>query len=779
MKRITLVCAFSLLAMSATAQDMKKDLKVLAETPSVSGHEKAMAGEIISRVKAHKPRTDNMGNVIVTLGSGAPNRLIVTPMDEPGYVVSGITEDGFLRVQRLPQANPPALFDNLHSAQPVLIGTRKGKWISGVVAGLSTHLQPNRLAAPRVNHPDEIYVDIGATSRATARAAGVDLLDPLVAERHLYEMSFGKMNAMDAGDKTGAAALIELLRGIDASKVNGTLTVAFVAQQVFASRGLDRLMQEVKPEEVVYVGRMFRRVAPAGGAAGSRGAGTTATTEPQVETQKKEPGSGVLFATSAQGAMSAFASELKRLADEAQISSVTETSAAMPKVGYTQGPLMPEKFAHIGVASAWPHTPGEVIDFRDVEKMARLLKAYAQGGDKSGNSRAAATIAEDVPQPIPPPALPKKPATVPATTEILQKTVEAYGVSGNETAVRETVAALLPSWAKPETDDHGNLILRVGKREKGSKAPKIVFVAHTDEIGYIVRSIADDGRLMVQSLGGGIMDFFAGHPFFVHTAIGIRPGVMELPTGWDQPGFEWPRGPQPNSLTPAGEAPPAAQGPRYRVDVGARSREEAEKLGIKVGEKGDTLTVPKKYRKLAGTRANGRSFDDRVGATALLAAVWAVGPILPGRDVTFVWSTEEEVGLRGAKAVADRMAAAGETPDYVFGVDTFVSSDSPLESKRFADAEIGKGFVIRAVDNSNVTPMQDVDKLIALARANQIPVQYGVTGGGNDGAVFLRHGAVDIPISWALRYSHSPGEVVDTRDVEALAKIVAAIAKSW
>jgi putative aminopeptidase FrvX len=87
--------------------------------------------------------------------------------------------------------------------------------------------------------------------------------------------------------------------------------------------------------------------------------------------------------------------------------------------------------------------------------------------------------------------------------------------------------------------------------------------------------------------------------------------------------------------------------------------------------------------------------------------------------------------------------------------------------------------VIRAVDNSNIVPREQVERLVQLARANRIPVQYGVTGGGNDGSAFVRYGAVDIALGWPLRYSHSPAEVIDTRDVDALAQIVAAIAKSW
>jgi putative aminopeptidase FrvX len=133
----------------------------------------------------------------------------------------------------------------------------------------------------------------------------------------------------------------------------------------------------------------------------------------------------------------------------------------------------------------------------------------------------------------------------------------------------------------------------------------------------------------------------------------------------------------------------------------------------------------------------------------------------------------------GAAKVAKRLADEGHLPDFVFAVDTFVSADSPIESQRFADAEIGKGFVIRAVDNSNIVPSNLVERLVKLARTNQIPVQYGVTGGGNDGSAFVRYGSMDIALGWPLRYSHSPAEVIDTRDVDSLARIITVIARSW
>jgi len=112
-------------------------------------------------------------------------------------------------------------------------------------------------------------------------------------------------------------------------------------------------------------------------------------------------------------------------------------------------------------------------------------------------------------------------------------------------------------------------------------------------------------------------------------------------------------------------------------------------------------------------------------------------------------------------------------------VDTFVSGDSPLESPRFAQGLLGQGFVVRAVDNSNVAPRQWVDRVVEIARKNNIAAQYGVTSGGNDGAAFVPYGSIDIPIGWPLRYSHSAAEVADLKDVEALARIVAALVKDF
>src|SRR5216684_670325 len=619
-------------------------LEKLYEIPAVSGYEQLLSSEIRNELKEFSPKTDNLGDVYVTLGSGAPHRLIVTPMDEPGYVVSGITPDGYLRLQRLPQAPPSTVFDLLHAAQPAWVITRSGKKVSGVFAGLSIHLQSLRLNAPKMSHPDEMYVDIGATSAEGVRAAGVDVLDAVTAGRSFYHAGSTSWVAEAIGDRFGCVTLVGLLNQLQKSgaKVRGTLTVAFVSQQWTGGRGLDRLLNEVSADEMIYVGRL---VLPSNLAAAA------------TPVKRPTPGDGILMGISDPAAtLTGLPAELKKLADDNHLPARSELASPLRISSYSKSSALPERFAQLGIPTLFNRTPAETIN---------------------------------------------------------------------------------------------------------------AFVAHLDEIGYQVRVIEADGRLLVDVLGGGFTEYFLGHPVLIHsTQEGhhqITGGVLELPAGWEQPGFEWPHGPR-------GLDEPA------HVYVGTRSAEETQKLGIKAG---DWVTIPKEYRPLLGTRANGRSFDDRVGCAALIEAVKALGPNLQGRDVTFVWSTEEEVGLKGAAAYAERAAKEGKIPDFVFAIDTFVSSDSPLESKRFADAEIGKGFVIRAVDNSNITPREYVDRVVKLARENNIPVQYGVTGGGNDGAVFQGYGSVDIPLGWPLRYSHSPAEVIDTRDVDALAKIIAVLAKKW
>ena len=345
-----------------------------------------------------------------------------------------------------------------------------------------------------------------------------------------------------------------------------------------------------------------------------------------------------------------------------------------------------------------------------------------------------------------------------AARDVLAPLTNAYGPSGREDSVRAVVLRLLPAWARPETDTAGNVWVRIG-----TGTPRAVFVAHMDEIGFTVTGIRDDGQLTLRSLGGFMPSLFEAEPALVHTRGGPVPAVFTLRDSM---------GTTPRRTPATGTG--ARQVLEIRVDPGTASRAASAALGIAVG---DVVTMPKRYVSLAGTRATGRSFDDRVGCAAQLLALRRLDPARVRGAVLFVFSVREEIGLEGARAVAQ--ALAGDPPAHVYALDTFVSSDAPLEIKTFADAPLGEGAVARAVDNSSVTPPALLDSLVAIARAARVPLQVGTTNGGNDGSMFTRTGVPDIPIGWPLRYSHSPAEVIDLKDLVAMADLVTAIVERW
>lgn len=730
--RIVLAALF-LTATAKVAPTQTKNNPALPEdTAAISGYEQELSKELARGLKEFSPKMDNVGNVWVEFGSGEPHRLIATGMDQPGYVVSAITGDGYLRVQRLPQGAPNAVFDALNFAQPVWMITRSGKKVNGVFAGLSVHLQPGRVNGPKMNHPDEMYVDLGARSAEEVRAAGVDVLDPILPQTNWMTIGKEGVAGLGALNHVDIQAMTALIREMKSSKAKGTTTFAFLAQQYTGARGLSRMLTEMQPNEMIFVGR----VRPEQSADG------------KVVPEAPKPGAGAVLGSpsSATEAGQHFVKELQAVADKKQIKMVSVAAAAPRIASYTKSAELPGRFVELGAPTLWPVTLAEYASWQDAGQVQRLLEAYLEIRPPSEAAGIGGGIATE------------------ETT--LQALVEAYGASRHEEAVRQVVLNRLDPRlrTKVTTDAGGNLVLHLGDGKKDAKTPRIAIVAHMDEIGYEVKKIEDDGRIQVEVLGGGYTQYFLGHAVLVHKKDGTKVGgLLELPSGWDKPGFEWP-------MSSRSMDEPA------RVYVGTQSKKETEEQGIATG---DFVTVPKEYRALLGTRANGRSFDDRVGCAALIAAANAIGPELPGRDVTFVWSTREEIGLEGAAAFAEQAAKEGRSPDFVFAIDTFVSSDSPLESKRFGDAKIGDGFVVRAVDNSNIAPREYVDRVVAMAREHSIPVQYGVTGGGNDGSVFVRYGSVDVAMGWPLRYAHSPGEVIDRKDVDALGKIVEVVARQW
>ena len=674
---LSIVLGFSLPTTSG-AQDagsakLRDLITQFGQATAVTGYEQGFAQSLRAMLKGSM--IDRSDNVILTLGSGTPKRLLACPMDEAGYVVGGIRDDGYLTLRRVGSA-PGPLFDQQLEGQRVTIVGRRGE-VPAVVAVRSVHLTRGRNTGENPFTVDDALVDVGAASRQEVERLGVQVLSPVTLTKRVRWYGDDLISAPAIGRRAACSAMLTAVAGT--SPGEGTLVVALVAEQRLGATGLIAASRTLGP---------FDQVLLVDGQPDSLGRNL----EPQPS----------------------------RLTPSASMREVMQLS-------------LPARFAD---------TPVETVSLSDVVQIQQRVAQWIGGTESQGDLISSTTSRT---APISRPTLPS--FLAPADS-VLGTLVESYGASGAEDSVRETVKRLLPSWARPTVDTAGNLWLDLGKGD-----PVTVIVAHLDEIGFRVSAIQDDGTLDLTALGGFFPSLFEAQPALIHTARGPVPAIF-LPR---------------EKVDSAPRRSPSV----IRADPGVGNREKAEALGIAVG---NTLTMPKQYVRLAGNRSTGRSFDDRVGCTALLLAVRRLDPARLKHRVIFVWSVREEIGLQGAQAVANSL---GVSTSRVHAIDTFVSADSPLEPKSFGLAPLGKGPVARALDNSSVTPPVYLDSLVTLARGSAIPLQVGTTNGGNDGSTFSAWGVPDVAIGWPLRYSHSPAEVIDLRDVANLGALVRALAERW
>ena len=204
------------------------------------------------------------------------------------------------------------------------------------------------------------------------------------------------------------------------------------------------------------------------------------------------------------------------------------------------------------------------------------------------------------------------------------------------------------------------------------------------------------------------------------------------------------------------------------IDVGAKSREEAQGL-VRIGD----TAVFDGPAFAAGDRLVSPYMDDRIACVVLLKALETLGK--SDNDLYFVFTVQEELGLRGAKT-----AAYGIDPDYGVAVDV-TWSDDELNPRHRGSSTAGGGASIKVMDGSVICHPQMVKRLEELAVAREIPYQMDVIrqGGTDAGSIHLtRSGVYTGGVSIPCRYMHSPVEMVDARDVEACAGLVAAFAEA-
>lgn len=322
---------------------------------------------------------------------------------------------------------------------------------------------------------------------------------------------------------------------------------------------------------------------------------------------------------------------------------------------------------------------------------------------------------------------------------ILQELSKAIGVSGNEDAVRKIIAdAVRDHVDELRSDTIGNLFAVKKARGKG-RGLKVMIAAHMDEVGLMITGFDSSGGLRFSPVGG-IDDR-------------ILPGKVLL-VGPDKiPGVI---GVKPVHLLKEDEGNQVLKMDSLVIDIGASSKEEAEKL-VRLGQVAAFAT---RYRK-AGRTVTGKAFDDRAGCAVLVE-------LLRGARFPFelqgVFTVQEEVGLRGAQ-----VAASAVGPDCAFALEGTICDDLPKDQDASPTTELGKGPAISLMDRSVFADRRLVDHLVATAERLGIPYQFKQPGlGGTDAGAIARSktGVPSVPVSVPCRFIHSPVARLSLDDFE-------------
>jgi endoglucanase len=311
---------------------------------------------------------------------------------------------------------------------------------------------------------------------------------------------------------------------------------------------------------------------------------------------------------------------------------------------------------------------------------------------------------------------------------VLEMLVETPGPSGSEHLIRSKIEeAIRDHVDEVYTDALGNLIAKKGSKAEGGK--RVMISTHVDEIGLMVTHVDDNGFTRFISIGG-VSPFtcIGGRVLFMNGTQGVI-GMERLDKD-EHPSLE-----------------------KLFIDTGATSKEDS-KVSV-----GDVCGFERPFMNL-GKRLVAKSMDDRAAVAVAVEALKAVKKT--PNEIYFVFSVQEEVGLRGAIT-----AAYGVDPEVGIAVDVTRTGDTPKGVKM--EVALGKGPAIKVRDSSFIADPRVVNWMVNEAKAQGLPYQMEVLeAGGTDGAAIQRTRA-GVPagcLSIPCRYIHSPSEMVDVDDLQ-------------
>jgi endoglucanase len=334
--------------------------------------------------------------------------------------------------------------------------------------------------------------------------------------------------------------------------------------------------------------------------------------------------------------------------------------------------------------------------------------------------------------------------------ELLRDLVETPGVSGDEHMIREEIKNKVESHADSiETDDFGNLIIR-----KGSGDKTLMVMAHMDQIGLAVSRIDEEGYLKVSKVGGMFETGVVNQRFKVFAEDDILNGVAAA---------------KPPHLMKDDEQN-IREVPKMKnlfVDIGAEDKEDAEDMGVNVG---DYIAYDRNLQELENDFVTAPAFDNRVGCTVLVELIKRFDE---DYELAAVFSTQEEVGTKGAKT-----STYSVDPDVALAVDVSMAGDTPGIEPDESDDSPGDGAgidMVQAGGRGLISPKKIRDWLIETAEEENCNYFRSLYRGGATDAASIELQRDGIPtgsIGVPTRNIHSPTEVVKMSDIEDTVNLI-------
>jgi endoglucanase len=334
-------------------------------------------------------------------------------------------------------------------------------------------------------------------------------------------------------------------------------------------------------------------------------------------------------------------------------------------------------------------------------------------------------------------------------TTLLRKLSNAYGPPGYEDEVRDLLRAELEGCAdETKVDKLGNVIFwHRGKKGK----PLIMLAAHTDEVGFLVRHIEDQGYLRIHAWGV-VPNLLPGQRLLFRGKKGDLKGVV---------------GTKPPHIMSEEERKKPVVLDDLFVDIGTCTREEAERRGAYVGMTG---VFDVEFIDLGDGYIRGKALDDRAGCFVMAEVFKSLkgSPL----NVVAVGTVQEEVGLRGSKTAAYQV-----DPDYGLAIEGTFAVDMPGMAPHMVPAALRKGPVVTIADASVIAHPTVFKTIVEAAEAEKIPYQFKkIPSGGTDaGSIHLTKGGIPSgTIAVPCRYIHGPAAITSTEDIENTIRLVKA-----